>query len=75
METTPQTLPALLRAYRTKHRLSAELLGDRLGVTRQTVSRWECQTTRPGVEHLPALAELLGVDVGELMKMTAKETA
>ena len=77
METTtnqPTTLPDLLRGYRKKHRLSAGGLADLLGVTRQTVSRWECQTTRPAVEHLASLSKTLGVELSELVTLATKET-
>ena len=43
--------------------ISQEELAGMLGVTRQTVSRWECGTSRPSEERLAALSELYGVNM------------
>lgn len=47
---------------------SQEELGERLGVTRQTVSKWELGATTPEMEKLAAMSELFGVSVDELIK-------
>lgn len=47
---------------------SQEELGDRLGVTRQTVSKWELGATTPEMEKLAAMSELFGVSADELIK-------
>ena len=47
---------------------SQEELGERLGVTRQTVSKWELGATTPEMEKLSAMSELFGVSVDELVK-------
>lgn len=47
---------------------SQEELGERLGVTRQTVSKWELGATTPEMEKLAAISELFGVSVDELIK-------
>ncbi|MDE6727032.1 MAG: helix-turn-helix domain-containing protein [Oscillospiraceae bacterium] len=47
---------------------SQEELGERLGVTRQTVSKWELGATTPEMEKLAAMSELFGVSVDELIR-------
>ena len=42
-------------------------LADRLGVSFQTVSKWENRVTMPDITMLPALAELFEVSVDELL--------
>ena len=49
---------AILRKARG---LTQQGLADALGVSFQTVSKWENQVTMPDITMLPALAELFGV--------------
>ena len=44
-----------------------EALGQRLGVTNKTVSRWETGAYMPDIELLIPLGEILGVSVNELL--------
>lgn len=55
---------AILRKARG---LTQQGLADALGVSFQTVSKWENQVTMPDITMLPALAELFGVSVDELL--------
>lgn len=48
--------------------LSQEQLADRLGVTRQSVSKWEGGAAMPELAKLVALSELFGVSVDYLIK-------
>lgn len=47
---------------------SQEELGDKLGVTRQTVSKWELGSTTPEMGKIAALSELFGITTDELIK-------
>ena len=47
--------------------LSQEALGERLGVSRQSIYKWESDTALPEVEKLIALAKLFGVSIGWLL--------
>ena len=47
---------------------SQEQLADRLGVTRQSVSKWESGAAMPELVKLIALSELFGVSVDYLVK-------
>ena len=58
-----------IRNFRKKNDLTQEALADRLGVTYQSISRWENGTTYPDLELIPAIAEVLTVTVDELLGM------
>ena len=52
-------------------KLSAQwLVSEALGVSRQTVSKWENGTSDPSTSNLLALARLYGVSVEELLAGT-----
>lgn len=57
-----------LMKLRRKAGLSQEQLADRLGVTRQSVSKWESGTAMPELGKLIALADLFGVTLDELVR-------
>ncbi len=63
------TIGENIRNYRKKNDLTQEALAERLGVTYQSVSRWENGTTYPDLELLPAISETLSVTVDELIGM------
>lgn len=54
---------------------SQEELGDKLGVTRQTVSKWELGSTTPEMEKIAAMSELFSITTDELIKGTAPQQA
>lgn len=58
---------------RLDHGLSQEALANKLGVSRQAVSRWECGETLPDTENLIALADLFEVSLDELVKGPGSE--
>ena len=58
-----------IRNFRKKNDLTQEALADRLGVTYQSISRWENGTTYPDLELIPSIAEELSVTVDELLGM------
>lgn len=58
-----------IRSFRKKNDLTQEELADRLGVTYQSISRWENGATYPDLELIPAIAEVLAVTVDELLGM------
>ncbi len=65
-----------IRQLRSQHKMTQEQLADRLGVSYQSVSRWENGVTYPDIEFLPAIARqfsvtldyLLGQDDAEKLK-------
>ena len=63
--------PQKLMELRRSHGLSQEQLGEKIGVTRQTISKWELGQTTPEMEKLAALSDLFGVSADELIRGTA----
>ena len=52
---------------RKKQQLSQEKLGEKVGVTRQTISNWELNETLPDTKQLIALSQALLISIGELV--------
>ena len=61
--------------YRKQQKITQEELAERLFVSRQTVSRWENDSTLPDVETLVRLCEVFNCDMDTLVRKDAKETA
>ena len=53
---------------RKKNGMSQEELADRLGVSRQAVSRWELGSTLPDAPNLLKLSDLFGVSIDCLLR-------
>lgn len=62
-----------IRSFRKKNDLTQEAFAECLGVTYQSVSRWENGTTYPDLELIPAIAEVLAVTVDELLGIPQME--
>lgn len=60
------TIGENIRNYRRKQDLTQEEFAERLGVSYQSISRWENGATYPDIELLPAISKLLGITVDEL---------
>ena len=56
-----------IAALRKEKGLTQEKLGEKLGVTNKTVSRWENGNYMPDVEMLSLLSEEFGVSINELI--------
>lgn len=63
------TLGQRIQAHRTRLGLSQEGLGDKLGVSRQAVSKWEADGTVPDTDKLIALSKLFGITLHELLQV------
>ena len=59
--------------YRKLRGYTQEQLAERLGVTGQSVSKWENEITNPDISVLPDLAKALGVDINALFVKTPNE--
>lgn len=57
-----------LLQYRKKHNLSQEELANKIGVSRQAVSKWERAEASPDTDNLILLADIYGVSLDELLK-------
>ena len=58
---------------RKLHHFSQEELADKIGVSRQTLSKWETGESLPDIEKCKLLAELLGVTLDDLVKYESSE--
>ena len=56
-----------IRTYRRKIGWTQDQLADRLGVSGQSVSRWENGATYPDMEFLPVMARLFGCTTDDLL--------
>lgn len=61
------TVGERLQAYRKQLEMSQEELGQRLLVSRQTISLWEKDQTVPTIDNLIRLREIFGVSVDEIL--------
>ena len=71
-----QKIGKFLAQLRREQEMTQEQLGEKLGVTNKTVSRWENGNYLPPVEMLQALSEFYGLTINELLsarRLTADE--
>ena len=62
-----------LVALRKDNKLSQEALAEKLGISRQAVSKWERAEASPDTDNLIALAKLYHVSLDELLKIHEEE--
>lgn len=67
------TLGRRIQALRKQNNLSQEALGEKLGVSRQAVSRWEMDGAVPEVDKLVAMSRLFGVSLDDLLQVDGPE--
>lgn len=63
-----KSLGEALKAHRLRCQMTQEFVAERLGVSRQAVSKWENGAADPSTSNLLALARLYGVDAAELLR-------
>lgn len=68
-----QTLGRRVQEARKAAGLSQESLGERLGVSRQAVSKWESDASVPDLENLIAMSRIFGVTIGALLGVEPPE--
>lgn len=64
------TLGEKILKLRTEQGLSQEAFGERLGVSRQSVSKWETDQSVPELDKIVAVSEIFGVSTDYLLKET-----
>ena len=69
------TFQERLITLRKQQGLSQEQLGYELGVTRQTVSKWELGVTTPEMDKLIQLSDFFHISIDELVGHTSPEPA
>lgn len=61
------TLGETIKYYRTQLNLSQTELGDRIGVSRQAVTKWETDTGIPDINNIQTLAKLFHISIDTLL--------
>ena len=64
---TKKTLGEKLKTCRINCKMTQEFVAERLGVSRQAVSKWENGMSDPSTSNLLALAKLYGISVEEIL--------
>lgn len=62
-----------IKRLRQKVGATQEQLGEKLGVTAQSISKWETGVTMPDITLLPLLSSELGVTIDELFDLTTDQ--
>ncbi len=62
-----------IKLLRRKIGATQEQLGEKIGVSAQSISKWENGTTMPDITLLPILSCELGVTIDELFDLTAEQ--
>lgn len=71
-----QKIGAFLAELRKERKLTQEDLGEKIGVTNKTVSRWENGNYLPPVEILQLLSSFYNVSINEIsVRKTLKRRA
>lgn len=64
------TLGEKIYRLRTEQGFSQETFGEKLGVSRQSVSKWETDQSVPELDKIVAISEIFGVSTDYLLKYT-----
>lgn len=62
-----QKIGKFLKELRREHNMTQEELGEKIGVTNKTISRWETGNYMPPVENLKLLSELYQISINEIL--------
>lgn len=63
-----------IKQLRKKQNMTQERLADLLGISAQSVSKWENHLTAPDISLLPAIASVFQVSIDELFGYNLRET-
>lgn len=63
-----------IKQTRKKLELSQEALAEKVGVSVQAVSKWECELSCPDIVFLPQIADYLGVSLDYLLREEQEES-
>ena len=63
-----RSLGEVLKKHRTECNMTQEFVAEAIGVSRQSVSKWESGASDPSTTNLIALAKLYGLTAEELLQ-------
>ena len=66
-------LSSIIKNYRRKTHMTQEQLAERLGISPQSVSKWENSVAMPDIMMLPKIAEVFGVSIDDLFDLTSEQ--
>ena len=69
------TFAQKLKEMRIRAGMSQEKLSEKVGVSRQAITKWETDKGAPDMDNLMALSDLFGVSVDELLGREARRPA
>ena len=62
-----QKIGLFLKELRKENNMTQEQLGERIGVTNKTISRWETGSYMPPVESLVLLSDIYDISINEIL--------
>lgn len=62
-----QKIGKFLKELRKQNNMTQEQLGERIGVTNKTVSRWETGNYMPPIESLRLLSDIYDISINEIL--------
>ena len=63
-----RSLGEVLRSHRERCKMTQELVAEKIGVSRQAVSKWESGAAEPSTSNLIKVARLYGIDPADLLR-------
>lgn len=63
-----RSLGEVLRSHRERCKMTQEFVAEKIGVSRQAVSKWESGAAEPSTSNLIKVARLYGVDPADLLR-------
>ena len=63
----------VLREYRVRHNLTQQELGDRLGVSTNTIHLWETKICKPSMGSLLLLSDLLNISLLDILSKARQD--
>ncbi|MGN0487196.1 MAG: helix-turn-helix domain-containing protein [Acutalibacteraceae bacterium] len=67
------SLGAFLAILRKDASMTQREMAEKLNVSDKTVSHWECDESSPDISMLPAIADLFGISIDELLRCEKRE--
>ena len=52
---------------RKKEKMSQEVLANKIGVSRQTISNWELNITKPDTDHIKKMSKIFNISIDEIL--------
>ena len=67
-----RSLGEVLKSHRERCKMTQELVAEKIGVSRQAVSKWESGAAEPSTSNLIKVARLYDIDPADLLREVEK---